>query len=65
MAAAQPVTNDTNEDLTDDDTANLKVVDSLCPDFVTDVERLPACRKRSLQKRPDITDREENVAATR
>ena len=34
MAAAEPVTDDTNEDLTDNDTADLKVVNSLGPDLV-------------------------------
>jgi hypothetical protein len=60
-ATTEPVTNDTNKDLTDDDTTDLKIVDSLEPGLVADIGRTPAFRESSLEKRPDITNGEENI----
>lgn len=48
-STAKPVTNDTNENLTDNDTANLEVVDSLCPCLVADFVRAPAVGESSLK----------------
>jgi hypothetical protein len=62
VAAAQPVTDDTNKNLTDNDTADLKVVNSLGPDLVAGVECLPAAGERGLQKWPDVSNGEEDIS---
>jgi hypothetical protein len=61
-ATTEPVTNDTNKDLTDNDTTDLKIIDSLEPGLVAYLSLTPACRESSLEKRPDITNGEEDVS---
>ena len=48
-ATAKPVTNNTDENLTDYDTADLEVVDSLRPCLITDLVGVPAFRESSLE----------------
>jgi hypothetical protein len=47
--ATKPVTNNTNKNLTDNDTANLEVVDSLRPCFVADFVAVPAVWESGLE----------------
>ena len=61
VATAEPVTENSDENLTNNDTANLEVVDGLGPDLVANVEALPALREGGLQKRSDVANGEENV----
>jgi hypothetical protein len=50
--------------LTDDDTTDLEVVNSLSPDLITDLERVPALGECCLKQRPDVTDGEQHVTMT-
>lgn len=60
-AASEPVTDDTDEDLTDDDTANFEIVDSLDPGRIADCVLAPAGREGSLEKWLYVADGEKDV----
>jgi hypothetical protein len=60
-ATAEPVTNDTDKNLTDDDTTNLQVVNSLKPCLIADLGLSPASRESSLEKGPDVANGKEDV----
>jgi hypothetical protein len=62
VAATQPVTNNTNEDLADNDTDDFEVVDGLCPDFIANLKGRPTCRESSLEEGPDVANGEKNVS---
>lgn len=48
--------------LTNDDTADLEIIDGLCPDLLASVELGPALWEGGLEERLDITNREQNIA---
>jgi hypothetical protein len=56
-----PVTKNTDEKLTNDDTSDLHVVDSSDPVGRADFLLVPALRERFLEQRADVGDREQNV----
>jgi hypothetical protein len=56
-----PVTQNTDEDLTDDDTSYLKVVDGSNPVGITDFVLAPALRERVLEQGADVGDGKQNV----
>ena len=53
-----PVTKDSDKYLTNDDTADLKVVHSIEPGSVTNLGGLPARRESCLKEGLDVADRE-------
>lgn len=59
--ADSPVTQNTNENLTDDDTGDLQVVDGSNPVGITDFMLAPALRERVLEQRGDVGDGKQNV----
>lgn len=60
-SSTNPITNDTDHDLADDNTDNLEVVDRLNPDLVADLVFLVALWPDSLEKGEDVPDREEDI----
>jgi hypothetical protein len=62
VAATQPVTDNTNEDLANNDTDDFEVIDGLCPDFIANLIGRPARRESSLEERPDVANGEKNVS---
>lgn len=56
-----PVTQNTDEDLTDDDTGYLKVVDGSNPVGITDFLLVPALSERVLEQGADVGDGKQNV----
>lgn len=56
-----PITNDTDQDLTDDDTADLEIFDGGNPGGVTDRFFFPAGGESFFEERFEVTDREEDV----
>jgi hypothetical protein len=62
VAATQPVTDNTDKDLADNDTDNFEVVDGLCPDFIANLIGRPTCRESSLEEGPDVANGEKNVS---
>lgn len=61
-ATAEPVTKDTDEDLTDNDAGNFEVVDGGDPGGVADGFFLPAGGEGFLEERFDVADGEEDVS---
>ena len=59
--AGSPVTQNTDENLTDDDTGNLEVVDGSNPVGITDFVRAPALLERVLEQRADVADGEQDI----
>jgi hypothetical protein len=59
-SATEPVTEDTHKNLTDNDTADLEVVDSCDPGRVACLA-LPAVLEASLEERLEVADGEEDV----
>lgn len=57
----EPVTQETNEDLTDNDTHDLEVVDSGNPVFVANLIGLPAGGEGFTEQGADVADREQDV----
>lgn len=62
MARNLPVTQETNEDLTDNDTNDFQVGDSLDPVRVADSLVIPAFRPDRLEQGSQVTDREQDVS---
>ena len=56
-----PITNSTDEDLTNNDTANLEVLDGINPGFIASLKGLPAGLPDSLEKWSQVTDGEEDI----
>lgn len=61
-AAPEPISKDTDQDLTDDDTTDLEVVDGLSPGLVADLVFAPAAWEGSRQQRLDVANGEEDVS---
>lgn len=59
--ADSPVTQNTNENLTDDDTGDLQVVDGSNPVGITDFLLVPALLERVLEQRADVADGEQDI----
>lgn len=56
-----PVTQDSNQDLTHDDTDDLEVVNGVDPPLTAGFGVFPAIREGRLEQRLDVADREEHV----
>ena len=64
-AATKPVTDDTNEDLTNNDTNDFEVVKGVDPSGVTYLGFLPAGGEGGLKQRLDVANGEEDVTGKR
>ena len=60
-ATAEPITDDTDEDLTTNDTTDFEVVDRVDPCLVADLVRLPAVGEGGLEEGLQVTDGEQYV----
>lgn len=61
-ATTNPVTNDTDQDLTDNDTANFQIINSVDPGLAANLVRVPAVRETLLEQRLQVADGEQDVA---
>jgi hypothetical protein len=59
-----PVTEDTDEELSDDDPENFEVCDSVNPALVADLIGIPAGWPGFLEERCKVADGEEDVSVT-
>lgn len=57
----EPVTQETNEDLTDNNTRNLEVVDGGNPVLVANLVGLPARGEGFTEQGADVADRKQDV----
>jgi len=60
-ATAEPVTKNTDQNLTYDNADHLKVGDCLLPDRLANCLKLPAGREPDLEQRSKVANREEHV----
>ena len=58
-----PVTQDTDQDLTDNDTDNFHIVNGLNPSLIANLVGFPTSRKGGLEEGFDVADGEEHVTA--
>ena len=56
-----PVTHNTHENLTNDDTNNFQVFNGVEPLGITNFLAIPASREHCLEKRLDVSDRKEHI----
>ena len=56
-----PVTNNSDQDLTENDTDNLEIIDSVDPLFVANRMVIPAGLEGGLEQWLDVSDGEQNV----
>jgi len=64
-SSAEPVTNDADGDLTDNDTGNFEVIDCCYPSFVADLKGAPARFESRLQERRNVSNGEEDITERR
>lgn len=60
-AATEPISDDTDQDLADNDADDFEVAEGVDPGLAAYGVMLPAAREGGLEKRRDVANREENV----